>query len=81
MFVGHNRAGIPESTRETPFDSFKSNKSGGNGLGLWIVRETVHAHRGTLQYRSSSIVGRSGTIFRISLPIQSLARAPSAAGS
>ena len=59
------------------FDSFKSNRSEGNGLGLWIVRDIVHGHGATIQYRSSSVVGRSGTIFRISLPIQSLARAPS----
>jgi signal transduction histidine kinase len=72
---------IPESMRETLFDSFKSTKSEGNGLGLWIVREIVHGHGGKVQYRSSSIVGRSGTIFRISLPIQSPARGPSPEGS
>jgi signal transduction histidine kinase len=79
--IADNGVGIPESMRETLFDSFKSNRSEGNGLGLWIVRETVHGHGGTIQYRSSSVVGRSGTIFRISLPIQSLARAPSGEGS
>ena len=63
--------------RGTLFGSFKSNKSEGNGLGLWIVREIVHGHGGTIQYRSSRVVGRSGTIFRVSLPTQSLARAPS----
>ena len=75
--IADNGAGIPESMRETLFNSFKSNKSEGNGLGLWIVREIVHGHGGTIQYRSSRVSGRSGTIFRISLPIQSLARAPS----
>jgi signal transduction histidine kinase len=66
-----------ESMRGTLFDSFKSNKSEGNGLGLWIVKEIVHGHGGTIQYRSSNVSGRSGTIFRISLPIQSVARTPS----
>jgi signal transduction histidine kinase len=75
--IADNGAGIPESMRGTLFNSFKSNKSEGNGLGLWIVREVVQGHGGTIQYRSSSVSGRSGTIFRISLPIQSLARAPS----
>src|SRR3984957_14009880 len=79
--IADNGAGIPESMRETLFDSFKSNKSEGNGLGLWIVREIVHGHGGTIQYRSSGIVGRSGTIFRISLPIQFLPAAPSPEGS
>jgi len=79
--IADNGSGIPESMRGTLFDSFKSNKSEGNGLGLWIVREIVRSHCGTIQYRSSSVVGRSGTIFRISLPIQSLAAAPSPEGS
>jgi signal transduction histidine kinase len=63
--------------RETLFDSFKSNKPEGNRLGLWIVREIVRGHGGTIQYRSSGVAGRSGTIFRISLPAQSLPRTPS----
>jgi signal transduction histidine kinase len=79
--IADNGAGIPESMRKTLFDSFKSNKSEGNGLGLWIVREIVRGHGGKVQYRSSSIAGRSGTIFRISLPIQSPAREPSPEGS
>ena len=75
--IADNGTGIPESMRGTLFDSFKSNKPEGNGLGLWIVKEIVHGHGGTIQYRSSSVSGRSGTIFRISLPIQSVARTPS----
>jgi signal transduction histidine kinase len=75
--IADNGAGIPESMRGTLFDAFKSDKSEGNGLGLWIVREIVHGHGGTIRYRSSSVVGRSGTIFRVSLPTQSLARTPS----
>jgi signal transduction histidine kinase len=79
--IADNGDGIPESIRGTLFDSFKSNKSEGNGLGLWIVKEIVHGHGGTIQYRSSSVSGRSGTIFRISLPIQPMARTPSPEGS
>ncbi|AXC16012.1 sensor histidine kinase (plasmid) [Acidisarcina polymorpha] len=68
--IADNGAGIPESMRKTLFHSFKSNKPEGNGLGLWIVKELVHGHRGTIQWRTGNVVGRSGTIFRISLPIQ-----------
>jgi signal transduction histidine kinase len=67
--IADNGAGIPESMRGTLFDAFKSNRSEGNGLGLWIVREIVHGHGGTIQYRSSSVVGRSGTIFRACCPL------------
>ena len=41
------------------------------------MHEVNNRHGGTIQYRSSSVVGRSGTIFRVSLPTQSLARTPS----
>jgi signal transduction histidine kinase len=68
--IADNGAGIPEPMRKTLFDSFKSNKSEGNGLGLWVVREIVHGHAGRIQWRTSSVAGRSGTVFRISLPTQ-----------
>ena len=67
--IADNGAGIPESMRGTLFDAFKSDKSEGNGLGLWIVREIVHGHGGKIQYRTSSVSGRSGTIFRLSFPV------------
>ena len=71
--IADNGNGIPESMRQTLFDSFKSDKAEGNGLGLWIAKEIVNGHGGTIQYRSSSVPGRSGTIFRISLPVQKAA--------
>jgi signal transduction histidine kinase len=73
--IADNGAGIPESMRDTLFDSFKSNKPEGNGLGLWIVKEIVHGHGGAIQYRTSNVPDKSGTIFRVSLPIQSLVAA------
>ena len=71
--IADNGKGIPESMRQTLFDSFKSDKSEGNGLGLWIVREIVRNHRGTIRYRSSSTPGKNGTIFRIARPIKARA--------
>jgi signal transduction histidine kinase len=66
--IADNGAGIPTQMRATLFDSFKSDKDGGNGLGLWIVNEIVQGHRGTIRYRSSQSQGKSGTVFRIALP-------------
>jgi signal transduction histidine kinase len=71
--VADNGTGIPESMRKTLFDSFKSNKSEGNGLGLWIVGEIIHGHSGTIQWRSRTGPGKSGTVFRVSLPVQKAA--------
>jgi signal transduction histidine kinase len=67
--VADNGSGIPAPMRMTLFDSFRSSKPEGNGIGLWIVKEIVHGHRGTIRYRSSNTPGKSGTIFRIALPI------------
>ena len=71
--IADNGAGIPESMRGTLFESFRSNKSDGNGLGLWIVAKIIRNHGGKIQYRSSSAQGRSGTVFRIALPTQNAA--------
>jgi signal transduction histidine kinase len=71
--VADNGVGIPEVMRESLFNSFKSSKADGNGLGLWIVKEIIHNHRGRIQFRSSTLHGKSGTIFRVFLPIKKLA--------
>jgi signal transduction histidine kinase len=71
--VADNGIGIPDVMRQTLFDSFKSSKADGNGLGLWIVNEIIQSHRGRIQIRSSTLLGRSGTTFRVFLPIKQLA--------
>jgi signal transduction histidine kinase len=71
--IADNGVGIPESFRQTLFDSFKSGRSEGTGLRLWIVREIVQDHCGTIRYRSCDTPGKSGTTFRISLPIRKTA--------
>lgn len=68
--IADNGAGIPAALRESLFDSFRSRKPEGNGLGLWVVQEIVGGHGGTIRYKSSEARGKSGTVFRISLPIQ-----------
>ena len=66
--VADDGSGIPERMQATLFDSFKSDKEGGNGLGLWIVREIVQGHRGTIHYRTRRGPEKSGTVFRVVLP-------------
>jgi signal transduction histidine kinase len=69
--IADNGKGIPEAIRPTLFESFKSSKEHGNGMGLWIVKKIVDGHRGRIRYRTNTLAKRSGTIFRVSLPIRS----------
>jgi signal transduction histidine kinase len=57
---------IPREQLATVFDAFKhvNGAQSGLGLGLFIVREIVHAHEGTVAVTSSA----EGTIFSLRLP-------------
>jgi len=63
------RAPIPDELIATLFDPFQRGRGGehpgGLGLGLYIVREIVRAHGGTIEVTSSA----DGTRFRIALPM------------
>jgi signal transduction histidine kinase len=47
---------------------FTTKGSGGNGLGLSLVKDVVLEHRGSMQVRSSTKAGHSGTVFTVFLP-------------
>jgi signal transduction histidine kinase len=49
-----------------PFFTTKGTK--GTGLGLWISREIIERHRGSLKVKSSQTAQCSGTVFTIFLP-------------
>ena len=63
--------GIPPGALERIFDRFeraaRSSSNDGLGLGLWITRQIVQAHGGTI--RAQSEPGR-GSIFEMRLPLQ-----------
>ncbi|MFF5206122.1 sensor histidine kinase [Streptosporangium sp. NPDC000396] len=60
LTVTDDGPGIPEADRERVFDRFtrldsaRSRDDGGAGLGLAIVRETVHAHGGAVHLEDAS---------------------------
>jgi signal transduction histidine kinase len=65
--TGH---GIPEEVKGHLFEAFKSTKgSTGSGLGLWISKGIIEKHCGSIQSRSSTRPGRSGTVFSIFIPV------------
>lgn len=73
--VADDGHGIPEQLLDKVFNPFFTTKGEqGTGLGLAIAKSIVEKHRGTIAARSSTRKGRSGTIFRISLPLADSSR-------
>ena len=65
--------GMSREVKGRIFDAFYSTKgNSGTGLGLWVSREIVKRHRGTLRVRSSNTPGKSWTVFELFLPYQGL---------
>jgi len=66
--------GIPQSLIEKIFEPFfTTKKEQGTGLGLALSKAIVERHQGRIRTRSSVSQGRSGTAFRISLPLHEAA--------
>jgi two-component system sensor kinase FixL len=63
--VEDNGPGVSEELGETIFESFKTDKREGLGLGLAISRSIVEAHGGTLAYVNNQ---EGGATFRCTLP-------------
>ncbi len=69
---------MPETLRRV-FEPFYSTKgTRGTGLGLWVSKEIVVKHRGTVQVRSKS--GR-GTVFSIFFPFAGVAESSKSEGA
>jgi two-component system NtrC family sensor kinase len=70
----HDRGrGIPRDVQKMMFDPFFTTKDlRGSGLGLWVSRNLVMKHNGTIRFRSSTRPKRSGTTFEVFLPVGGL---------
>ncbi|MDB4874115.1 MAG: Sensory box histidine kinase [Gemmatimonadetes bacterium] len=73
LSVSDNGAGIDVEMQPHVFDRYWESSSGsrspGTGLGLWIAKGIVDAHRGVLEVHSAA---RQGSTFSIALPIAPL---------
>jgi len=77
LFVD-NGHGIPAEIRHKIFEPFFSTKKGrGTGWGLAITKAIVERHQGRIRSWTNTQAGKSGTAFRISLPLH----APSVAAA
>ncbi len=58
--------GILPAQRKKIYEPFFSTKKTGTGLGLFVVREIILAHKGRISHRPAK---NGGTIFTLSLPV------------
>ena len=76
--VADNGKGISASSRQRIFEPFFTTKGTvGTGLGLWVSKQIVDKHGGTIRMRSSSNGAHRGTVFSVVLPIEPAAKAHS----
>jgi signal transduction histidine kinase len=67
--VTDNGSGIHPSMQKLLFEAHQTTKSHGTGLGLWLSKSIAEKHKGTITYRSEKRAGKTGTTFKLSLPI------------
>jgi len=80
ILFGDNGPGIPYAIRSKIFEAFFSTKGAvGTGLGLWVVKDLVTKHGGSVRIRSSNGSGPSGTVFSVFLPSDCEASQPHSA--
>jgi PAS domain S-box-containing protein len=67
--VADSGSGIPPALRAKLFEPFFTTKNDvGTGLGLWVCKNIVERHHGSIRVKSSSAPGRSWTVFSVLLP-------------
>lgn len=72
----HDRgSGIPSEIQRKIFDPFFTTKElKGSGLGLWVSKQLIQKHGGTIRFRTSQRPGLSGTVFEVFLPVGGISR-------
>jgi PAS domain S-box-containing protein len=74
--VADNGKGIDGSLRQQIFEPFFTTKGTvGTGLGLWVSKQIIDKHAGTIRVRSNRNGARRGTAFSIVLPMEPAAKA------
>lgn len=67
--IADNGRGVPLELRHHLFEPFFTTKGAvGTGLGLWVSKQILDKHHGTIQIRSTTEGLRTGTVVRITLP-------------
>ena len=79
IVVADTGTGMSGATLARLFEPFFTTKElNGTGLGMWIASEIVERHGGRLTVKSRQGEGRSGTVFRLFLPLEPAGLVPGA---
>jgi two-component system NtrC family sensor kinase len=71
--------GIAAATLPHIFEPFFTTKGAiGNGLGLWVSKQIIEKHGGSIRARSTNTGLRTGTVFTVTLPAEPLPQDPAA---
>jgi PAS domain S-box-containing protein len=69
LTIADSGRGIPLQARAKLFEPFFTTKKDiGTGLGLWISKNIVEKHHGWIRMKTSTVPGRSWTVFSVFLP-------------
>jgi PAS domain S-box-containing protein len=80
--VADNGKGIGAATLPHIFEPlFTTKQSTGSGLGLWVCKQIIEKHQGSIQVRSRTNGKHRGTMFSIVIPVEQASHASAAAAS
>jgi signal transduction histidine kinase len=69
IMVADSGVGIPAQSKSRIFEPFFTTKpETGTGLGLWLTKNIVEKHRGTIRVFSSTFA-TTGTAFLLTMPV------------
>jgi len=67
--IADSGPGISEQVRTQIFEPFFTTKKDvGTGLGLWVSKQIIENHGGSIRFRSRTTPMKSGTVFVVHLP-------------
>jgi len=71
LSIGDDGQGIPADNLQRIFEPFFTTRGSiGTGIGLWVAKQFIAGHSGTIEVESSTETASHGTKFRICLPFE-----------